>query len=98
MEKKNYTLLIPLDNINRMRYLRDLTQKRFDPNDLINEFIEKMLDHYEEKYNVDKNDHKKTIKCNKCSSFMKIINYNNEKYYACTAYPKCKNMKLIKED
>lgn len=90
--KKNYTLPVNEELINRMWYLRDLTKKKINPNILINKFIEEMVEHYEEKYKVEKNTHKKAPKCNKCSSFMKEITYKEKKYWACTQYPKCKNM------
>jgi hypothetical protein len=96
--KKNYTLQIPEAVVNRMWYLRDISKKNIDPNPLINKFILEMLEHYEKKYKIGKDDHKEALKCNKCSSFMKKVTYKEEKYWACSAYPKCKNMKKIKGD
>lgn len=96
--KKNYTLQTPEDIVNRMWYLRDITKKMIDPNTLINKFMLDMLEHYEPKYKIDKNDHKKALKCNKCSSFMKKITYKEENFWACSAFPKCKNMKKINGD
>lgn len=96
--KKNYTLQIKEENINRMKYIKDLSNKKINPNILINNYIEKMLENLEKKFNIDKNSHKESKICNKCYSYMKIIDYKEKKYWACTAYPKCKNMLEIKED
>lgn len=97
-KKKNYTLQIKEENINRMRYLKDLSKKKINPNILINKYIENMLNDLEEKFKIDKNTHKKSKICNKCHSYMKVIKYKEKKYWACTAYPKCKNMIEIKEE
>jgi hypothetical protein len=94
-KKKNYTLPVREDLVNRLWYIRDLSNKKVNPNILINNFIEEMVVHYESKMKINKFDHKKSLKCNKCSSFMKVINYKGSEYWACTQYPKCKTMVKI---
>ena len=93
--KKNYTLPLPEDLINRMWYLRDLSKKKVNPNILIHKFVEEMVEHYEKEYKISKYDNIKSLKCNKCSSFMKKIKYKELDYWACSQYPKCKNMVKI---
>lgn len=93
--KKNYTLPVPEEMVNRLWYIRDITQKKVNPNVLINNFIKELVEHYEKENNVDKYDHKKSLKCNKCSSFMKKRKYKETDYWACPQYPKCKNMVKI---
>jgi hypothetical protein len=95
---KNYTLQLPESYILRLWYLRDISNKNFDPNVEIKKAVKEILEKNEKHFHVDRLTYIKSPKCDKCGSAMRKVIYKGKNYWGCVGFPDCKNLKEIQNE
>lgn len=90
LPRKSYTLLLPINLINRISFIKKLKKGSIDIGEVFAKSLYPTIIKIEESMHIDKDTWKSSKKCPQCSSMLIIRNSSKGKFYGCYNYPNCK--------
>jgi hypothetical protein len=96
IQKKSYSVQLPVALINRLSFLKKLRKGSIDIGKEITRRIYPFVIEEEKKARINRDTWKEAKKCPSCDSYLLLKTGKNGQFYGCFKYPACNHNESLK--